>query len=174
VLEKVERDKQIREVVLTGSETVFAAGADLKEMTTLAIVAMAAHVFCEPLTVESIAKAQENYQTLVINKGLAKYHIDKTDELFRGWSNNWLTADFMRWTIENYLPAIAVPLLVIQGYQYQYGTLKQVEAIKNQSDGEVEVVLLDDCRHSAYKEQQALTLDAIAGFVRRITTAEQV
>ena len=38
VLEKVERDKQIRVVVLTGSETVFAAGADLKEMATLDMI----------------------------------------------------------------------------------------------------------------------------------------
>lgn len=59
----------------------------------LAVVTMAAHVFCESLTLESIAYAQENYKALEINQGLQKYHADKTHYVFWGWSNIWRTPE---------------------------------------------------------------------------------
>lgn len=59
-------------------------------------------------------------------------------------------------------------MLVIQGVDDQYGTMAQVEAIQRQAAGEVQVVALENCRHSPQRDQPEATLEAIVKFVSRI------
>src|SRR5262249_52774774 len=97
----------------------------------------------------------------------ARHHRDAA-RTFWGWNHIWLHPDFRRWNIEEYLPRITCPILVIQGEEDQYGTIKQVEAIESQGGGPVEVLMLDECRHSAHRDQPEATLDAIAKFVGKV------
>ena len=60
------------------------------------------------------------------------------------------------------------PALALQGADDEYGTPAQVEAIRQQAKGEVEVLMLADCRHSPHKDQPQATLEAMAGFIERI------
>ena len=77
--------------------------------------------------------------------------------------------DFRRWNIEEYLAAIAVPVLLIQGEDDQYGTVAQVEAIARQVSGPVDTLMLPDCAHSPHQSMQKdATIAAIAGFVARL------
>jgi pimeloyl-ACP methyl ester carboxylesterase len=80
----------------------------------------------------------------------------------------WLNPHFRRWNIEEYLPRISCPILAIQGYEDQYGTMAQVDAIARQSAGLVEIMRLHDCRHSAHLDQPRIVLRAIRRFVDRI------
>jgi pimeloyl-ACP methyl ester carboxylesterase len=57
---------------------------------------------------------------------------------------------------------------VIQGLQDQYGTMAQVEAIRRQSAGPVEVLALADCRHSPQRDQPEKVIAAISRFVRKV------
>ena len=43
------------------------------------------------------------------------------------------------------------------------------EAIRRQAKGEVEVLMLADCRHSPHKDQPQATLEAMAGFIELIS-----
>jgi alpha-beta hydrolase superfamily lysophospholipase len=56
----------------------------------------------------------------------------------------------------------------IQGEDDECGTSAQIEAIRRQAKGEVEVLMLADCRHSPHKDQPQAMLEAMAGFIERI------
>ena len=128
------------------------------------LVLLAPHVFVEDLSVQSIAEAKVKFETTNLAEKLARHHRDAA-RTFWGWNNIWLNPDFRRWNIEEYLPRITCPILVIQGLDDQYGTMAQPEAIARQSRGPVEILRLADCRHSAHRDQPDAVLDALARFV---------
>lgn len=129
------------------------------------LVLLAPHVFVEDLSVKSIAEARVKFETTNLPEKLARHHRD-AERTFWGWNHIWLHPDFRRWNIEEYLPRITCPALVIQGLDDQYGTMAQVEAIERQSGGPVETLRLADCRHSAQRDQPEAVLEAIAKFVK--------
>ena len=134
------------------------------------LVAMAPHVFVEEIGVASIAQAKVAFETTDLRSRLARYH-DDVDSAFRGWNDIWLHPDFRRWNIEAYLPAIACPMLLIQGEDDQYGTMAQVEAIERRAAGPVETLRLPGCRHSPHVDRSDETLKAIARFVTSVNPA---
>ncbi len=131
------------------------------------VVAMAPHVFVEDITVKSIAEAKTTFQNSDLADRLGRYHDDAVST-FRGWNDIWLHPDFRRWNIEEVLAGIAVPVLLIQGEDDQYGTVAQVDAIARQVSGPVETVMLPDCTHSPHQVQKDATIEAISGFVARL------
>ena len=131
------------------------------------VVAMAPHVFVEDITVQSIAEAKTTFHSSDLANRLGRYH-DDAESTFRGWSDIWLHPEFRRWNIEEYLAGIAVPVLLIQGEDDQYGTMAQVEAIARQVSAPVETVMLPDCTHSPHQIQKDATIEAISGFVARL------
>ncbi len=132
------------------------------------LVLLAPHVFVEELSVASIAEAKETFLTTNLPEKLARHHTD-AERTFWGWNNIWLHPEFRKWNIEEYLPRIDCPVLVIQGLEDQYGTIKQVEAIQRQCSGPVETLLLAECRHSPQRDQKEATLKAVQEFVYKIT-----
>jgi pimeloyl-ACP methyl ester carboxylesterase len=132
------------------------------------LILMAPHVFVEDLSIASIAQAKVTFETTDLGQKLGKYHRDPA-KTFWGWNDIWLHPDFRAWNIEECLPKIACPVLALQGEDDEYGTTAQVEAIRRQAKGEVEVLMLADCRHSPHKDQPQATLEAMAGFIERIS-----
>jgi len=128
------------------------------------LVLMAPHVFNEDLSVASIREAKTAYENGRLREQLARWHGDNVDCAFWGWNHAWLDPGFLEWNIEEYLPGIDIPCLVIQGEDDQYGTIAQVEAIERQVAGPVEVMMLPDCRHSVFRDQPGAALDAVARF----------
>lgn len=127
----------------------------------------APHVFCEDCSVRSIERARDEYERGDLRARLARHHGDNVDGAFWGWNRAWLDPGFRAWNIEEYLPAIAAPALVIQGEGDPYGTLAQVDAIEAGSGGQVERLILDRCGHSPHREQPERTLAQMADFIRR-------
>ena len=134
------------------------------------VVAMAPHVFVEDLTVRSIAEAGETFRTTDLPARLGRYH-DDVASTFRGWNDIWLHPDFRRWNIEEYLPGIRCPVLLVQGEDDQYGTVAQVEAISRRVSGPVEILMLPDCSHSPHQEQKDATLEALVRFTGKLRAA---
>ncbi len=133
----------------------------------LGIITEAAHVFVEEVTIAGIRKAEAAF-ALGRLTGLARYHGDKTEELFTAWSGTWLSRWFAAWNIEYLLPSVKVPLLVLQGNEDQYGTPAQVEAIVGKSGGKVTPLLLEACGHAPHLEFLELTLEHMSSFVNRV------
>ncbi len=87
--------------------------------------------------------------------------------MFSAWSDVWLSPGFREWNIEEYLPAIECPVLVVQGEDDQYGTLEQVDAVVTQVSGPAESLVLPNCGHSPHSERSDEVLEAAAGFIKK-------
>lgn len=133
-----------------------------------ALILMAPHVFNEPVCVASIEQARTAYLEADLRLRLQRYHGENVDHAFWGWNGAWLDLDFLNWDIERYLPSVSIPVLLMQGEQDQYGTLKQIEAISTQAASPVQTMLLPDCRHSPHLDQPQLVLDNIKGFLKTL------
>ena len=134
----------------------------------LGIVNEAPHVFCEQLTTNSIQKVQQLYLSRNLRERLQKHHCANVDCAFRAWANVWLHTDFTAWNIEACFPGILVPQLIVQGNDYEYVNLAQVEAIVLQSGSSVETSFLDYYGHFPYRDQEIQTLESMSKFVRKL------
>jgi pimeloyl-ACP methyl ester carboxylesterase len=160
---------QIREPVLVGhsdgaSIALIHAGA-LDGVA--AVVAMAPHVFVEDLSVASIEAAKKTFDTTDLGARLARHHADP-EKTFRGWNDVWLHPDFRGWNIEEFLPRITCPVLAIQGFEDEYGSMAQLDALATQVGGAIETLRLADCRHSPHRDQPAAVLEALTAFLSRL------
>jgi pimeloyl-ACP methyl ester carboxylesterase len=104
------------------------------------------------------------FETTDLPRRLSNHHRDAA-RTFWGWNDIWLHPDFRSWNIEEYLPMITCPILVIQGVDDQYGTMAQVEAIERQAGGPVQVLALSECKHSPQRDQPDASLQAIQRFM---------
>jgi pimeloyl-ACP methyl ester carboxylesterase len=137
------------------------------------LVLIAPHFFTEDPGIASIAEARQAYQTGDLREKLARWHAD-VDNAFRGWNGAWLDPGFRKWDITGELAYIRVPVLVVQGADDQYGTVRQIEVAQEECYCPVEVTLLPGVRHSPPREAADATLKAIADFVARVLEAEAV
>jgi pimeloyl-ACP methyl ester carboxylesterase len=132
------------------------------------LVIEAPHVFVENLTVASIAEVRDSYGWSDLRERLERHHGTNVDTLFEAWTRIWLSDQFRHWSIEEYLPRITCPTLVIQGTDDEYGTLKQVNAIAAGVFGRIETVLLETCRHSPHIDQREAVETAAVTFLRQL------
>src|SRR5258708_23295957 len=124
------------------------------------LVVMAPHVFVEDISVKSIAEAKTAFEETGLAQKLGRYHADAA-KTFWGWNDIWLDPDFRSWSIEEVLPRIHCPVLAIQGFDDEYGTMAQLEAIAGQTGGPIELLRLAGCRHSPHRDQPAVVLEAL-------------
>lgn len=130
-----------------------------------ALVLEAPHVFVEDVSIASIARVERHFRDTNLRERLARYHRD-VDVAFRGWSEVWLDPAFRGWNLEEYLPRITAPALLIQGDLDEYGTLAQIEAIERGLGGVVERRILQDCGHSPHRDHPGLVIETIGRFLQ--------
>lgn len=175
VLPAVLDQAKIKNAILLGHSdgasiaTIYAG--DRRDPRVRALVLMAPHFFCEDISVRSIAAAKEAYETTDLRARLARYHGDNVDVAFWGWNQAWLHPDFRHWNIGEFLPGLRVPVLIIQGREDQYGTVAQIDLARSKAAGPVDVLCLEDCRHSPQADQPEATLQGIADFSQQVLTA---
>jgi len=155
-----------------GSIALIFAGSGRPAATAVVGLALEApHVFVEDVSVQSIAAAAEAYRTTDLRARLTRQHGDNVDGAFWGWNRAWLDPTFRAWNIEEVLPRVRVPSLVIQGAEDPYGTLAQVDAIETKSGGPVSRLVLPSCGHSPHRDQPEATIEAVARFARSVLPA---
>jgi pimeloyl-ACP methyl ester carboxylesterase len=176
ILAKVVRRAGIRECILLGhsdgaSIALIAAGR--RAVPGLrALVLEAPHVFAEPCGLESIARIAEAYRTTDLRARLERHHGANTETAFWGWNRVWLDPEFRAWNIEEFLPGIQVPSLVIQGERDEYGSWAHVEAIERRSGGPVRTLSVPACGHAPHAEHRDLVLGAMADFILELRATE--
>ena len=121
--------------------------------------------------IASIEEARKAYETGDLRQRLARWHAD-VDNAFKGWNGAWLDPNFRKWDITGFVAYIRVPVLVVQGEDDQYGTVKQIEAANQECYCPVEVALLPGARHSPQRNAPEATLQAISEFVARVLASE--
>jgi pimeloyl-ACP methyl ester carboxylesterase len=127
---------------------------------------MAPHVFVEQVCITSIAKIRESYFTTDLKQRLAKYHAH-VDDAFLGWADTWLLPEFAAWSIEELLPRVIQPMLLIQGRDDEYGTLAQLDRIEASVQAPTSRLVLEHCGHAPHRDQEAAVIEAMVDFVRR-------
>lgn len=131
---------------------------------THAVVVEAPHVFVEDEAIAGIRAAKVAWETTDLRARLARHHADP-DRTFAGWNDTWLEPSFRAWNIEAFLPGIRCPVLAIQGFDDEYGTMAQPDAVARQVSGPCEVLRLERCGHSPHRDRFEDVRDAIARFV---------
>jgi pimeloyl-ACP methyl ester carboxylesterase len=131
------------------------------------LVLMAPHFFIEDTGIAEIERAREAFASGTLREKLKRWHAD-VDCAFRSWSEPWLSPEFRKWDITEALGYIRVPILIVQGEDDQYGTLKQVETAQQDCFCPVEAAVLPGVRHAPHREAPELTLKTVADFVGRL------
>jgi pimeloyl-ACP methyl ester carboxylesterase len=150
-----------------GSIALLHAGAG--QWPVRGLIVEAPHVFVEDETIAGIEDATVAYNTTDLPSRIARHHSDG-EATFRGWNDIWLKPLFRDWNIEDCLPGVTAPVLVIQGEGDEYGTARQLDAIAAQVSGPSETLLIPDCHHSPHRDQADAVLDATARFVGALLT----
>jgi pimeloyl-ACP methyl ester carboxylesterase len=131
------------------------------------IVALAPHVFVEDETVAGIEAARTTFETTDLAAKLARYHDDPA-ATFRGWNDVWLSEGFRHWNIEDRLPGIVAPVLLVQGTADDYGTLAQLDAIERGVRGRCERLVIDGGGHAPHLDARADVVAVIAEFATTV------
>jgi pimeloyl-ACP methyl ester carboxylesterase len=160
----------VREAILVGHSdggSIAIVHASSGSPRVRALVLEAAHVFCEDVSVTSIARARDEYLHGDLRARLSKHH-DDVDGAFWGWNRAWLDPAFRAWNLESFLSGVIAPTFVIQGADDPYGTLAQVDAIERGVRGEVERWIVARCGHAPHREHETQTLERMSAFVKRV------
>ena len=128
---------------------------------------MAPHVFVEEVGIRSIERARQQFETTDLPQRLGRYHRDAR-RTFYLWNDAWLDPQFRHWNIEEYLPSVSAPVLVIQGVDDEYGTMAQLKSIRERVKGSCELLELADCGHSPHRDRPEAVLEALALFIRAL------
>ena len=150
-----------------GSIALIYSGSELGA-NVHSLILEAPHVFVEDLTVKSIFEAGQEFLHGNMKQKLQRYHGENVDVAFWGWNRIWLDPEFRSWNIEEYLPRIHKPVLVIQGEDDDFGTSLQIESISNLCAGDVETAFLPNCAHTPHREQPELTFELMLNFIRNL------
>jgi pimeloyl-ACP methyl ester carboxylesterase len=143
------------------------AGGDPTGRSVLGVVALAPHVFVEDRSVEGIRAARDRYVAGDLRARLGRHHGD-ADAAFWGWNDIWLSPEFRAWSIEEYLPAITCPVLLIQCADDPYGTLEQLDRTERGVSGPSTRLVFPAGGHSPHLSHSGEVAGAVAGFVGRV------
>ena len=127
------------------------------------LILLAPHVFVEEISLQGALNAKAEYERSDLRQKLAKYHAN-VDATFWGWNDVWLDPSFRTWNLESYLPQICCPVLMIQGEQDEYGTVRQLDAIRARV-AQSEVLMLPDCGHSPDRDAPEIVLARMKEFI---------
>lgn len=171
VLPRVLAMAGITEPILIGHSdgaTIALLHASMPASPSRAIVVEAPHIFVEDRTVAGIEAAAMEYKTTELRERLKRHHGTNTGDVFAAWADTWRKPSFRAWSCEHRLPAIACPVLLIQGVDDEYGTPLQVERIRERVSGPVELALIPACGHFPHQEKADEIIAMMARFIATV------
>jgi len=132
------------------------------------IITEAAHIFVEQITIDGIRRAVKAFETTSLKEKFARYHKENTETIFFRWANRWLSPEFQNWNIQDILPKITCPALILQGNDDEYGTAAQVIGIADRVSGPVDVKLIPGCGHIPHFQAKDTVLSEMTRFIEEL------
>lgn len=133
------------------------------------VITEAAHAFVEEITLRGIKESLKAFkEDQELKDKLIKYQGAHAEQILSDWRNIWLSPQFRNWNIEKHLASISCPVLVIQGENDDYGSVKQVEAIANQVSGISQKLIIPECGHRPHRQAREVVLGEMTQFINRI------
>ena len=131
------------------------------------LVLIAPHFFVEDRSIASIAAIRTAYRDTNLRERLARYHADP-DNAFRGWNDAWLDPRFRVWRIDGVLPALSVPMLILQGSEDEYGSAEQLRVAARDAGGPVQAEVIAGAAHAPHLTGPGEVLERVVPFVRSL------
>jgi pimeloyl-ACP methyl ester carboxylesterase len=149
----------------TSIATIYAGS--IEDHRVRGLVLMAPHFFTEDVGLAAIRQAKQAFDEGPLRAKLARIHADP-DNAFHSWCDPWLDPGFRQLDLTDCLAHIRVPILIVQGEDDQYGTVRQIEVAQQECYCPIEVVLLPRVGHAPHREAPEATLSAVAEFCNRL------
>jgi pimeloyl-ACP methyl ester carboxylesterase len=168
ILDEILETCKVKNPILIGHSdggTIALLHAARHSIKLTGVITEAAHIFVEDVTIKGISRVVAAYEISDFKKKLARYHGNRTDFVFRRWSDRWLDPKFKSWNMENLLESISCPVLVIQGREDEFATLAQVAGIKNGVSGPVRTDIIDGARHVPHIQAEEKVLRMMTKFI---------
>ena len=167
VLRALLAELKIEQPVLLGhSDGATIALLYAGQFPVTACIAMAPHVVVESVAVNAIGQAKLAFETGDLRARLAKHHAD-VDGAFWQWNDVWLSKGFDSFDIRPECQRITAPLLLVQGLNDEYGTMRQLDEIA-QAAPHAQQIRLADCGHSPHRDQPQLCIKGITTFLSTV------
>jgi pimeloyl-ACP methyl ester carboxylesterase len=132
-----------------------------------ALVTVSAQAFVEDRTLEGIREAKKSFTQPGQVDRLRKYHGDKAEWVLNTWTETWLSPEFARWNLDEDLPKVQCPVLIIHGENDEYGSRRHPERIGALAAGPATVEILPECGHVPYREKEDDLIAMIRTFLRQ-------
>lgn len=127
------------------------------------LIVLAPHIRVEPISIQGIEEARRAYLHTDLKARLARHHQDP-DSAFWGWNEVWLSPAFRSWDIAEDLRPITCPVLAVQGVNDEYGTLAQIEGLREVVP-HTRLCVLPACGHAPHRDQPRALTEAVLAFV---------
>lgn len=148
--------------------TIAAFYASFFPHNVLAAIIEAPHFFLDNISVQGIKDVHKAYHNTSLKAKLSRYHGENTESMFLTWTGILLSDKMQQWNAEHLLKNISCPVLAIQGTEDNFGTLKQIEAIRDNAQGKVELLVIDGCGHIPHHQARKKTFDATVSFLKSV------
>src|SRR5260370_26498151 len=149
-----------------GSIAAIYAGS-IQDHRVRGLALMAPHFFTEDMGIAEIVRTRAAFEAGPLRAKLARWHADP-DNAFHSWCGPWLDPQFRTSDLTDSPAHIRVPILIVQGENDQYGTMRQIEVAQQDGYCPVDVALVANTRHAPHREAPEATLRAISDFVNRL------
>ncbi len=133
-----------------------------------ALITESAQAFVEDRTVQGIEEASALFADPAQRERLAKYHGDKAQWVLDAWIGSWLSPAFASWSLDQTLPQLRSPLLVIHGSEDEYGSPRHPERIVALAGAAAQLVLMPDTRHVPHREREAEVIERVTAFLQTV------
>ena len=152
-----------RPVLMGHSDGATIALLHASRFQVTACIAMAPHVFVEDVAIASIAQAKIAFEQGGLKDRLARHHAD-VEGAFWQWNDVWLSQAFRSFDIRAECRQIRAPLLLVQGEDDEYGTMRQLDEIASVLPA-ARQLRLAQCGHSPQRDQPEKSAAGIAAFI---------
>lgn len=167
---KVMNECGIRNVVIYGHSdgaTIALIAAALYPNRIKGLVLECPHSFIENSGKDAVKATRERAKETTLLSSLEKFHGNKTSELFRLWHETWLSDYFADWSIVPLLKNISCPVLAFQGENDEFGTIEQLNILKQEIKTQVTVSEISNAGHTPRKEAEKETMKLLILFFEK-------
>ena len=145
---------------------IYAAQSASNPENARALVLESPILHAEPAALAGVAMAEEALRTTDCRDKLARHHRDP-DAVFHAWLSIRESDSLLSLPLQQHLPPLRCPVLVIQGELDEYATSLQADALRPLAP-QMHLMRWPDLGHTPHREQPERVLDEIAAFLERL------